>query len=128
MDSIVGVVLNHPVRVVLLGIVIGIFYGLQSWVVLPHRADLSKIPQDKRWMWGVHDLFVHVLGTTAGSFCLLVFFGTSRDWESPAFSVQDLILFIIVLLGLSGFLPELFWGVASSFERLIKKVLDKIRD
>jgi hypothetical protein len=85
-----------------------------------------------------YEFIFHFIGSMAGWICFTVLLIRLRDELYPiilpgchqlsGFNINDLLLFVFALLGLTGHLPQAFYGFVKSFGKLAESVANKISD
>jgi len=103
----------------------GICLGWQSWIAAKYLdEDLKKVPENRRWLWRLQHFVNHLIGAITGGFLVLVLLFCYRK-NILEFSYPTVLIACFALLGITGFLPTLLWGLAGSFKFIIDKVSGK---
>lgn len=121
-------------------IVFSIFWGIRS-VVLFITDPIDRLPKDKKGLYvfrikyrkfsknliGIYQFIFNFIGSFFGWVCLyiLIIRVESNLPDYSKLNIYDLILFILVLLGLTGHLPQIAYGLIESIGEIGKKAIDK---
>lgn len=105
------------------GIFLGWFYGENNNEIWSNEQD----PDHPRKKENIHNHWVHIVGGVTGGISLYfllshINFGDPLDLFDKAGSI-DFVLFIIAILGFTGYIPRVLWLVATTgklLEKLIK--------
>lgn len=113
---VLGFLLVYPYRLIsflLAGVFSGVFYGKHNHEVWPGKRKYVPEPIEKLYFY-----WVHLLGSIIGGACLYLlsnrFFISSTQF-SPVGSLglEELMLFIVVVLGYFGYIPRILWFLAN---------------
>ncbi|MBI3103304.1 hypothetical protein HYZ05_00010 [Candidatus Daviesbacteria bacterium] len=104
---------------ILSGICVGIFYGNNDHRIwsFPYKNKYYERVQQLNDFTKAHILWVHIIGGITGGIAMYflsshICFGDPRDIFYKAGWI-DLILFLITLLGYSGYIPRTLWFFAN---------------
>lgn len=112
---------------------IGLLISLWFWLALAMSLywgirALILFAQGRNWCWKSYQFIFNFIGSFAGWCCFYALLVRTRN-NIPSFqgfTSGDVVLFIISLLGLTGHLPEVTYGLVRGFGELGKKVLEKL--
>lgn len=96
-----------------------LFWGIRSVILF---AELRNI-----W-WKSYQFIFNFVGSFAGWFCFFALLIRTQN-NIPCFrgfTGGDIILFITSLLGLTGHLPEVTYGLVKGFAEISRKAIEKL--
>lgn len=104
-------------------IVMSIFWGIRGVFLFGRKPSWRN-----RLFWSTYQFIFNSVASMAGWCCLyaLAVRAHARLPELRGFNFGDILLFIFSLLGLTGHIPQIFYGFVISFEKLGEAVTKKI--
>lgn len=88
------------------GVISGVYHGLYT-LSLWRKDDKDKHKDRQNIPYEVNTLWLHILCGIIASICLYLI--VSKTTLTQNFSIVDILLFIIVLVGYAGLLPRTMW-------------------
>ena len=95
------------------------FWGIRSTILFTR----SKI-----FWWKSYQFIFNFVGSFAGWFCFYVLLIRTQNNmpQFQGFGGVDIALFILSLLGLTGHLPQVIYGIVEGFAEIAKRAIDKL--
>ena len=91
---------------VVVSLAFSIFYGCRSVSIFINEQDPLVIEKKKLWSWRFHQFWLNFVGSITGWFAAYyLVFMRILPLSSFSFKLEDTVLIIIALLGISGLLP-----------------------
>ncbi len=122
-------------------IVFSLYWGIRS-VILFTTDSLSRVDEQKQKLYflrrkfpgigtfliGSYQFIFNFVGSFAGWVCFYVLLVRiqARSLGSLDFTGGDVLLFFVSLLGLSGHLPQILYGLVESVGELGNKAIEKM--
>ncbi|MFH1023779.1 MAG: hypothetical protein V1809_10385 [Planctomycetota bacterium] len=97
----------------------GLFWGIRGVVLFE---------SNRGWWWKSYQFIFNIVGSFAGWCCLYVLLTRTQHAmpECRGFSMGDVFLFVISMLGLTGHLPMVIWGIVDGFSEIEKRAVQKL--
>lgn len=102
-----------------LALIMSLFWGTRSVILF----GISR-----NFWWKSYQFIFNFVGSFAGWFCFYVLLIRTQN-NMPRFqtlTIGDIILFVVSLLGLTGHLPQVTYGLVEGFAEIAKKATDKL--
>ena len=84
--------------------------------------------KDRNWHWKSYQFIFNFIGSFASWCCFYILLVRTQN-NMPSFQAVtsgDMVLFIMSLLGLTGHLPQVIYGLVEGFIEVGKKAVEKL--
>jgi len=102
-----------------LALVMSLFWGIRSTFLFANSRNF--------W-WKSYQFIFNFVGSFAGWFCFYVLLVRTHNNmpQFQGFVGGDILLFAVSLLGLTGHLPQVTYGLVEGFAEIAKRAIDKL--
>lgn len=115
--------------IIIFGVIFSLFYGFNA-VEIFQRSNPNKKYPNSCLSWWIHQRWINFIGSVIGWICVFILYSslTPFDLQDVARHIVagHILLFTIGVLGIMGFLPLTFWGLANSMLFIAEKITGKI--
>ncbi len=113
----------------LLSVLMSVFWGIRSVCLFADFSQKKGINNWQKFLMKAYQFIFNFIGSLFGwgaFYILLIRLKNCSDTFSNI-SVIDLILFFISLLGLTGHLPQVTYGIVKAMSDLVEKGIERIK-